>query len=204
MIDDDIQLAESPREAEGGIRNQIMVAANAHFSRYGFAKTTMTDLAKEIGFSKAYLYRFFDSKQAIGEAICSQTLGGILEDVMRVSATGSAMERLRALFRRLPELEAELFFEDRKLYDIVACSAAEKWPSSVAYCDRIVDLTRDIIIQGRESGEFERKTPLDETCRAIVQTMQPFVNPLMLQYNLDLLPTAPQEVTSLILRSLAP
>ena len=37
----------------------------AHFSRYGYEKTTVTDLAKAIGFSKAYIYKFFDSKQAV-------------------------------------------------------------------------------------------------------------------------------------------
>jgi hypothetical protein len=59
-------------------------------------------------------------------------------------------------------------------------------------------------MQGREAGEFERKTPLDETCRAIAGAMQPFVSPLMLQYNLDDLPRASNEMISLVLRSLAP
>ena len=52
------------------VREQILQAAEEHFSRYGFEKTTVSDLAKAIGFSKAYIYKFFDSKQAIAEAIC--------------------------------------------------------------------------------------------------------------------------------------
>ena len=69
---------------------------------------------------------------------------------------------------------------------------------------RVEDVLRAIILQGRETGEFERKTPLDETCRAIMQVMQPFMHPVMLEHNLDVLPDAANEVTSLILRSLAP
>ena len=61
----------------------------------------------------------------------------------------------------------------------------------------------DIIKSGRESGEFESKMPLDETCRAILYAMTPFIDPLHLERNLDLLPEASKEVTSLILRSLA-
>ncbi len=57
--------------AEHAVRDQIVEAANECFARYGYAKTTVADLAREIGFSKAYIYKFFDSKQAIGEAICS-------------------------------------------------------------------------------------------------------------------------------------
>ncbi|MOA62050.1 hypothetical protein D3C78_1873470 [compost metagenome] len=62
----------------------------------------------------------------------------------------------------------------------------------------------DILREGREQGEFERKTPLDETARSIHLVMLPFISPLLLQYNLDRLPDAPREVASLVLRSLAP
>jgi AcrR family transcriptional regulator len=57
--------------ADHAIRQQIMDAADAHFARFGYGKTTVADLAKAIGFSKAYIYKFFESKQAIGEAICT-------------------------------------------------------------------------------------------------------------------------------------
>lgn len=67
--------------ADHDIRDQIVAAANEHFSQYGYAKTTVSDLAKAIGFSKAYIYKFFDSKQAIGEAICSGCLAKIVAAV---------------------------------------------------------------------------------------------------------------------------
>jgi hypothetical protein len=37
-----------------------------------------------------------------------------------------------------------------------------------------------------------------------MQVYQPFMNPVMLQYNLDAVPDGANEVTSLVLRSLAP
>src|SRR5256885_1070259 len=70
--------APSRGPAEHDVRDQIIEAADKHFSRYGYEKTTVSDLAKAIGFSKAYIYKFFDSKQAIGEAICSKTVNQIL------------------------------------------------------------------------------------------------------------------------------
>ena len=86
----------------------------AHFSRYGYEKTTVTDLAKAIGFSKAYIYKFFDSKQAIGEAICASRLEKIMVAVSEAIADApSASEKLRRLFRALTEAGSELFFEDR-------------------------------------------------------------------------------------------
>ncbi|XOT96806.1 TetR/AcrR family transcriptional regulator, partial [Alcaligenes pakistanensis] len=49
-------------------REQIIEQANTHFRLYGYRKTSVASLAKSIGVSSAYLYRFFDSKQAIGQA----------------------------------------------------------------------------------------------------------------------------------------
>ena len=67
--------------AEHEVREQIVAAAGQHFSHYGYEKTAVSDLAKAIGFSKAYIYKFFDSKQAIGEAICAQTLDAVVAAV---------------------------------------------------------------------------------------------------------------------------
>ena len=73
--------------ADHDVRDQIVAAATEHFSRYGYEKTTVSDLAKAIGFSKAYIYKFFESKQAIGEMICANCLHEIETDV-RAGAVG--------------------------------------------------------------------------------------------------------------------
>ncbi|UAK24259.1 TetR/AcrR family transcriptional regulator [Sphingomonas nostoxanthinifaciens] len=191
--------------ADHSIRDQIIAAADEHFSHYGYGKTTVADLAKAIGFSKAYIYKFFESKQAIGEAICSRCLGSIIESVEASVADGkTATDRLRRLFKTITSLSCELFFNDRKLYDIAAYSCAEHWPSSEAYVEKVGAMLAEIIQEGRASGEFERKTPIDEAVRAIVLVFQPFMNPVMLQYNLDAVPEGANEVASLVLRSLAP
>lgn len=186
-------------------RDQIVAAAYEHFSHYGYGKTTVSDLAKAIGFSKAYIYKFFESKQAIGQAICGQCLSSIIDDVEQALAgAGSATEKLRRFADRLTTRSVELFAQDRRIYEIAVHSSVEKWPSSQHYIGRIVGMLSDIIVEGRESGEFERKTPLDETCRSIVGAMEPYVSPVMLQYKLDELPRGANEMISLVLRSLAP
>ncbi len=191
--------------AEHAVRDQIVEAANDCFAHYGYSKTTVADLAREIGFSKAYIYRFFESKQAIGEAICGARLEQILAEARKaVDAGGSATDRFRRMFRSITTLGVALFFEDRKIYEIAALAASERWGSAQAYSRSLQDMILEIVRQGRENGEFERKTPLDETVRSIYYAMTPFIDPLHLERNLDLLPDAQNEVTGLILRSLAP
>lgn len=187
------------------VREQIVNAAFEHFGHYGYEKTTVAELAKSIGFSKAYIYKFFDSKQAIGEVICANRLETIMTAVLAAVADApSASEKLRRLFRAFTEAGSELFFHDRKLYDIAAVASREKWPSTERYAERLLKLIESIVVEGRQAGEFERKTPLDEATYAIYMVMCPFINPVQLQFNLEAAPTAAVILSSLILRSLAP
>lgn len=191
--------------ADHAVREQIVEAAGQHFSHYGYEKTTVSDLAKAIGFSKAYIYKFFDSKQAIGEAICSQTLSAIVVAVEEaVAGAPTSAEKFRRMFKALTSTGVSLFFNDRKLYDIAASSVGEGWPSARAYADRLRQILADVVREGRENGEFERKTPLDETVHAIYLLILPYANPLLLQHNLDLVEDAPAQLSNLVLRSLAP
>jgi AcrR family transcriptional regulator len=187
------------------VRTQIVEAATEFFGLYGYEKTTVSDLAKAVGFSKAYIYKFFDSKQAIGEVICSNRLNAIMAAVDEaVTSASSASEHLRRMFKALVEAGSHLFFHERKLYDIAASSASESWPSTSAYEDHIRRIVLQALRDGRESGEFERKTPLDETAGVIYLVMRPYINPLMLQHNLDNAEEATSQLSSLILRSLSP
>ena len=120
--------------ADHDVRAHIVVAATEHFSQYGYEKTTVSDLAKAIGFSKAYIYKFFESKQAIGEMICANCLREIqLEIRAAVDGAGSPPEKLRRMFKAIVDSGLRLFFQDRKLYEIAISAASERWPSAIAH-----------------------------------------------------------------------
>lgn len=195
--------ARGPADHE--VRDQIVVAATEHFSRYGYEKTTVSDLAKAIGFSKAYIYKFFESKQAIGEMICANCLRQIETEVSAALAeTDRAPEKLRRMFKTATEASLKLFFQDRKLYEIAASAATEHWQAVMTYEERFQKLLRDVLQEGRQTGDFERKTPLDETTKAIYLVMRPYLNPLLLQYSFDYVEEAPMHLSNLVLRSLSP
>lgn len=201
------QINENPSRgpSDHSIRDQIVEAASEHFGHFGYEKTTVSDLAKAIGFSKAYIYKFFVSKQAIGEVICANRLSMIMEIInAAIVEAPTAAEKIRRLFRALSEAGSDLFFRDRKLYDIAAVAARDKWPSAEAYEQRLRQLIEQIIVEGRQAGEFERKTPLDEAADAIFMVMRPYISPVQLQYNLETAPVAAALLASLILRSLSP
>jgi AcrR family transcriptional regulator len=191
--------------AEHDVRTQIIDAATAHFSHYGYEKTTVSDLAKAIGFSKAYIYKFFASKQAIGEVICANCLAQIESDVhAALQGVTAAPDRLRVLFTAIVDASLRLFLQDRRLYEIAVAAATDRWPSTQAYQGRIRQLVEEILEEGRVSGAFENKTPLDKTSRAVYQVLVPYLNPVTLPHLSGLHEEAPKAMQELVLRSLAP
>jgi AcrR family transcriptional regulator len=188
-------------------REQIIREADEHFRRYGYNKTTVADLAKAIGVSGAYVYRFFESKQAIGEAVCAMTLKRIDDELLRIASdeTRSASDRLRAIYRALASQGLELFFKERKLHDLVLAAVEARWSSVLQHKKSMMEVVKRVIGDGRASGEFERKTPLDEITIAVYETLEPFAHPMLLVLKeppeLDASVVA---VSNLVLRSLAP
>nr|WVJ84831.1 TetR/AcrR family transcriptional regulator [Xanthomonas campestris pv. campestris] len=191
--------------ADHDVRDQIVNAATEHFRRYGYEKTAVSDLAKSIGFSKAYIYKFFESKQAIGEMICTNCLRQIEDEVRAaVDETDSPPEKFRRMFKVIVDASLRLFFEDRKLYEIAASAATERWQSVLAYEERVLALLQEILQQGRQGGDFERKTPLDEATRALYVLIRPYTNPVLMQHSLDVIDEVPGLLSGLELRSLSP
>lgn len=187
------------------IRDQIVIAAKEHFSRYGYEKTTVSDLAKSIGFSKAYIYKFFESKQMIGEMICANCLRQIEDEVNEaLNVAEYPAEKLRMLFKSIVEASLRLFSQDRNLYEIAVSAATEKWDTTIAYEIRIQKTLHEIIQEGRQLGDFERKTPIDEAVKAIYLVLRPYLNPLLLQHSIEFNADAPMLLSNLVLRSLSP
>ncbi|NVN09588.1 TetR/AcrR family transcriptional regulator [Nguyenibacter vanlangensis] len=186
-------------------RDQIMTAAIEHFGHYGYKKTTMADLADAIGLSKAYIYKFFESKKAIGEAICALQHGKMRADIQAiVDDDKPASDRMRRVFLALARNTVTLFSHERKLHDIVYSAVEEEWASARSFADALRGMVEHLIREGREGGEFERKTPVDETCHAIMLVLQSIYHPLLLEQHMDTLDDDAATLASLVLRSLAP
>ncbi len=186
-------------------REQIIAAATEHFRHYGYKKTTVADLAKAIGLSTAYVYKFFQSKQAIGEAVCGTCVGRISAHAQSIAEEDKpAVDRLRRIFRAVAKDSVNLFFHDRKMHDLVVSSFEEKWQSGQNYQTAMLKILESVVRDGRESGEFERKTPLNETCRAIMLALLLFQHPMLLEQILDTSDEDATVMANLVLRSLAP
>lgn len=192
--------------AEHDRRLQILKVANEHFRHHGYRKTTVADLSKAIGITTAYIYRFFDSKQAIGEAICAMVLGNLDTELRRLSDLESTPTRkLRAFIKHALALSHGFFMGESKLYELVRVSEEEGWCTAAGHQEALSEMIRSIIVEGRNAGEFERKTPLDEVVLGIQETLIPYTRPSAMDRRaFPDLEAGMLATTGMILRSLAP
>ena len=81
------------------VRGQIVEAAKKRFSHFGYAKTTMAEVATDCSMSPGNLYRFFPGKLDIAEAIATEDYESISNICARsrVAPNKTARERLHEL-----------------------------------------------------------------------------------------------------------
>ena len=190
--------------AENSVKDQIILAADQHFRLYGYEKTSVSDIAKSIGISKAYVYKFFKSKQAIAEVICSSCLRNIEIEVEKVVALNlSATETLEGALAAIARSSLRLFFQEQKLYDIAAFAAAENWQSAIDYKANMLAFITSIINTGIESGESSKQVEIEDSTEVIFLILRPYYDPQLLQYNMDKAESDVSQISKVILKFLS-
>lgn len=94
--------AKARREREiARTRQDILEAAARAFSRSGFKAATMQDIAKEAGYTAASLYGYFESKEAILNALRQLVLDELAESFLAPFPDElDFRQKLEALFHR--------------------------------------------------------------------------------------------------------
>jgi AcrR family transcriptional regulator len=81
-------------------RDQILQSAAKIFATEGFDRSSMAQLAKECGISKANIYHYYDSKDAILFDILDSYLSGLRDLILATDVEGlSPEDRLRRVIR---------------------------------------------------------------------------------------------------------
>jgi AcrR family transcriptional regulator len=194
-------------DPDHAVRHRILAATQARFRHYGYDKTTVADIASDVGISPAYVYKFYASKLAICEAIVGEMVARIAHDLADVANQDApASERLRLLYKVMLEQSVALFFEERKLHDLIRVGLDARYQSVEALKQAMRDAARTIIMAGRASGEFEKRVPLADVVDAIWISLVPFAHPAVLEHlqdNIDLARHA-RNMADLALRGLTP
>lgn len=141
---------------EGDTRDRILEVAERLFRQIGYQKTTVGDIAKELRMSPANVYRFFESKKAIHQAVARSLMGEVELEAQRIVAKpGPVKERFRELLTTIHRMNTERYVGDNKLHEMVEIAMQEDWQVCVNHMECIAGVVGQMIAQGVASGEFE-------------------------------------------------
>lgn len=75
-------------------RIKILEAATRRFAHFGMAKTTMSEIAKDLNFSKALLYYYFPDKNSLYSAVFEYVIDKMIEEMEAVIDKGGNFEEI--------------------------------------------------------------------------------------------------------------
>lgn len=69
------------------VKNLIIESATKFFSKYGFHKTTMDEIAKNIHKAKGVLYYYFKSKEELFNEVLKQELSNVKSELSKITSS---------------------------------------------------------------------------------------------------------------------
>ena len=137
-------------------RTLIINAALLRFAHYGLAKTTMTDIAKDISFSKALLYYYFPDKLSLYVSVIEYLMHTISKDILKsVEKTNTCTEGVLMVLQKRQGYIQKYYnlMEFNKLVGPeLPDDLYEKFSRARAFEIKIIS---SLLRRGVEKGEFQ-------------------------------------------------
>jgi AcrR family transcriptional regulator len=163
-------------------RARILEAAEKQFRRVGFHRTSVADIAAELGMSSANIYRFFSSRDAINESICARVVNEVADMSFAIARSNApAMEKLERLLTAVHHHAKMMLVEARPMHELIVAATQQNWQIIRANIERMVSIFEAIIREGVEAGEFDVGDAA-EAARAVRSAFMPFLHPILIEH----------------------
>lgn len=151
-----IETAEAAAETDRNATvERILEAGERLFRHYGYTKTTVADIARDLGMSPANIYRFFASKVEIHQAICGRMLAAVFQGICDIAKLPlPAGERLRRCVAEQHRVTVETMLDQEKVHEMVIVAIERDWHVIERHIDRVHAVYAEVIREGIAAGEF--------------------------------------------------
>lgn len=161
---------------------EILAAAEFHFSEYGFAATSIAQLASVLSMSTTNIHKHFGSKRGLAEAVCGIQLDRfhlfIVEGMRGVAGTRTALQKFCQVVVRY-NLEAPEKWP--WLFELYVFSAEQDWTVFRHFRTQVVGLLEKIVAAGVETGELRKDAVAD--AESLFDSLQALMHPLLIRFD---------------------
>lgn len=141
-------------------RETILAAAAELYARRGFSGASVAALAKACSSSKSLVYHYFPAKHDILYAVMAEHLDALTEAAEAACASGSAIDRLRALTVAFMRLYASAQNHHKVLLNELDSLPPERRADVVAKQRRIIAAAESVIAEIAPGGGARVNTML--------------------------------------------
>jgi AcrR family transcriptional regulator len=146
----------------------------------GATDFSMTDLATKAGMSPSNIYRFFESKESLLEAVAEEWFADKVAVMIDVTASDlPARDKMLAFFGQRFVLMQSRFSDDPELFKSYCALGSQYFESVGGYIDLGDHYLAMIVAEAMGEGYFAGLS-IDRCVSLINQMVQPYCNPEML------------------------
>lgn len=157
-------------------KSKILNKSKELFFKLGVKSVTMDDLARELGISKKTLYKFFDNKSDLVNAVLLQHFDDDKKNVENVIKNAdNAIEEIMMIakngMKQFRKLHPSSIYDLKKYYP-KAWTIVEKFKSEYVHCSIIENLTR-----GKKQGYYRPEIHEDVIAKLYSNNIDLLVSP---------------------------
>lgn len=186
---------------------EIINSASLLFDRYGARKTTMEDIAREVGKGKSTLYYYFKNKEEVFASVLRYEFDTLASEVLEASSEKPDARQVMASFIK------ELFVRIHQFRNLKSCLLGEVDGRSKATADRILEeftlweltMIKEILSKGIAEGSFRtmNSREIDINCQAISISMAGLKHILLKEESKELAEQKIDNLLSLLFNGIA-
>jgi TetR/AcrR family transcriptional regulator, repressor of the ameABC operon len=172
-------MARPQTDIEAG-RRLLLKTVESMVKQRGATDISMSELATQAGMSPSNVYRFFDSKEALLEAVAEDWFADKIEVMEQVAALEiPAPQKMLAFFGRRFALMLARYEEDPELFKSYCELGMQYYDVVSGYVDLGDHYLAIIVAEAMDEGYFNGLS-IDQSVSIINQMVQPYCNPDML------------------------
>lgn len=163
-------------------KEEILDAAERLYADIGFDKTSMADIAEELGMSPANLYRSFHARRDIDHAIAERQLAQI-ENAAWAAIRDAGHDPENAFYQLIDAVAgktSEILFNEGRLSDLCMIAASENWPVVTRFVDRLRSALRYVLLEGQRARVFDPSLEPDATAKLLLTMLLRVWHPLII------------------------
>ena len=158
-------------------RERILDAAEKMFRRHGYLKVTVKDIAVLLDMSPANVYRFYDSKASLREALADRLTRQVEAECARAAAMGgTASERLSEVIAEYHRMTLDRYLSAENVHEMLDAAMRENWVVIGGHMQRMKTIIGTVLRDGVASGEFPVRD-VEAACEMVYFAIIAFIDP---------------------------